>query len=66
VTLLARLAKSTGLRLLSGTSGGAPAAGIKLVSVLTFGQNLMRQATGRYGALVVGQCLFKDDMVTRQ
>jgi hypothetical protein len=34
VTLLANLA-STGLRLLSGALGAAPAAGIKLVSVLT-------------------------------
>jgi hypothetical protein len=35
VTLLAKLAKSTGLRLLSRALGAAPAAGIKLVSVLT-------------------------------
>jgi hypothetical protein len=35
VTPLAKLAKSTGLRLLSGALGAAPAAGIKLVSVLT-------------------------------
>jgi hypothetical protein len=35
VTLLAKLAKSSGFRLISGALGAAPAAGIKLVSVLT-------------------------------
>jgi hypothetical protein len=64
--MLAKLANSTRLRLLSGALGAAPAAGIKHVPALTL---VKASCVGQpdFYALVVGwQCLFKDDMVARQ
>jgi hypothetical protein len=67
VTLLAKLAKSTGLRLLSGALGAAPAAGIKLVSVLTLVKtSCVMQLDATVLWLLDGSVLSKDDMVTRQ